>query len=1196
MDAASRLFVEDATDLGVSTSGFSGTTSSVSNITVAVRVRPLLPKELAAVVEPKDNSAFAQLHTEKESVSSGIRRIINIVDDRVLIFDPIDPGKHTHQRTYGHGSRRHKEVRYGFDKVFSETCSQQEVFEGTTKALIDGVLNGYNATVFAYGATGCGKTHTITGTREDPGIIFRTMKELFDRMEASSATKIIECSLSYLEVYNETIRDLLHFENTSVPSGGLDLREDDTRVVVAGLSEHKPKHVSDVMRMLIYGNENRTKAPTEANAVSSRSHAVLQIHIKQKDKTASTTASFKIATLSIIDLAGSERASVTKNKGERLLEGANINRDSKLTRLLKYSLGGNCKVVMITNISPSSLHYEETHNTLKYANRAKNIKTKVEQNVINVEQHVAQYPRIIKELQAELEAVKQELLTRKTLETISASTKAISPENEDTAENEVIYNDLTRRIRKLYDKIESKELDQVEVDHTVEQNEHRMMFMRTLVSLLPEDEKNENSFFSQYRKSIFKAIDHLQEVNVGLRHNAGEYAVAIARHKASIDRALKAGTGVKKLPQHWRDRLMAEAKIMEMGAENIRMCASFKFTRDSMDTYQRWLTTQMVSAQARVMIGVCESMGRAQSRHDTEELKKLTQMLEASVSVVADITGAFTVPADALLRSVLNGSSSGPTDIMNDKNTVELLSGVALNYDTASDTESEAGDIAEESGNEADESDDEGVKAAWNAVKFAGFTKPTSQSTTKVSNTASDEKTPMKARSKALRMSSNSRSLRRTSISQSDGENDEADNTLTARKLRFSLGGTQGSRRISATPSRRISNASLSSAADKMEILGEMDKDDEATPMAKPRMANLVLEESTTPPTSFMEAVKKESSDGSANVHASTPESANLAHAAEEKAASPFVFSSKLPVSSPSVTNKRQIRQSLIPVMKTTPNYKTSTKTIGALGTPTRLQKPQETLVGSPLAKGIPSQSLLKSGLEPSNLAKTKKSWNSTTQMASPLRKALQATPAPDLATQVLEPIDPSVLTMSVTSNVGKAKKGGIVKPSAKKTPSGNASDASWATDEETHSAERAENKTPPQVSSPGHVLTRSARRVFNAGKTQVPGRSALSGLRKPAAISMPTEIKTTPPGNTNKRRAAVKAKVDTSTPSSLRLAKQSRNLAATSVSSKKAAMSMEVQLKAKVPIDSSPPAAAPAAEPATGLTTIQRKSSRRRL
>ncbi|RKO92979.1 kinesin motor domain-containing protein, partial [Blyttiomyces helicus] len=293
-----------------------------------------------------------------------------------------------------HGSRRNKEVRYGFDVVFKESASQKDVFTGTASPLIPLVLDGFNATVFAYGATGCGKTHTITGTPSDPGIIFLTMRELFAQIEARSAHHVIESSVSYLEVYNETIRDLLS-PSPSI-SAPLDLREDETHVVVAGLSEHRPRSVEDIMDMLIRGNENRTRAPTEANAVSSRSHAVLQIHIKSRERVQGIRAVFRTAVLSIIDLAGSERASATKNKGERLLEGANINRsllalgncinalcsdkpnhipyrDSKLTRLLKYSLGGNCKVVMIANISPSPIHYDETHNTLKYANRAKNI-------------------------------------------------------------------------------------------------------------------------------------------------------------------------------------------------------------------------------------------------------------------------------------------------------------------------------------------------------------------------------------------------------------------------------------------------------------------------------------------------------------------------------------------------------------------------------------------------------------------------------------------------------------------------------------------------------------------------------------------------------------------------------------------------------------------------------------------------------
>lgn len=309
--------------------------------------------------------------------------------------------------------KKTKDQVFAFDRVFDDNTEQREVYEGTTKQLLDSVLDGYNATVFAYGATGCGKTHTITGSAQQPGIIFLTMQELFEKIQDRSEDKVTEVTMSYLEIYNETIRDLL------VPGGskqGLMLREDlNQAVTVSGLTSYHPKDVQEVMDMIVQGNEYRTVSPTEANATSSRSHAVLQINVAQRDRNAGPSEPHTMATLSIIDLAGSERASATKNRGERLIEGANINksllalgscinalcdprkrnhipyRNSKLTRLLKFSLGGNCKTVMIVCVSPSSAHFDETQNTLRYANRAKNIQTKVTRNVFNVNRHVKDF-------------------------------------------------------------------------------------------------------------------------------------------------------------------------------------------------------------------------------------------------------------------------------------------------------------------------------------------------------------------------------------------------------------------------------------------------------------------------------------------------------------------------------------------------------------------------------------------------------------------------------------------------------------------------------------------------------------------------------------------------------------------------------------------------------------------------------------
>ena len=268
----------------------------------------------------------------------------------------------------------------------------------------------------------------MLGVEEDPGVMIRTMDELFRRVEECRDSKVVDVTISYLEVYNETIRDLLTDTLTA-----LELREDPDRgIIVAGLSEHRPTDTAHLLQLLAKGNTHRSQSPTDANAQSSRSHAVLQIKIEQRDRTANISTDVRFAKLSLIDLAGSERASVTKNRGERLLEGANINRsllalgncinalggkskrhipyrDSKLTRLLKDSLGGNCFTVMIANISPSRLHYEDTHNTLKYANRAKEIRVKVEQNIMSVQYHISQYTQIIAQLREEIQELKEKL-------------------------------------------------------------------------------------------------------------------------------------------------------------------------------------------------------------------------------------------------------------------------------------------------------------------------------------------------------------------------------------------------------------------------------------------------------------------------------------------------------------------------------------------------------------------------------------------------------------------------------------------------------------------------------------------------------------------------------------------------------------------------------------------------------------------
>lgn len=252
------------------------------------------------------------------------------------------------------------------------------------------------------------------------------------------------------------------------------------------------------MDIIVRGNEYRTMSPTEANATSSRSHAVLQINVSTKDRNASVNEPHTMATLSIIDLAGSERASATKNRGERLTEGANINksllalgscinalcdprkrnhvpyRNSKLTRLLKFSLGGNCRTVMIVCVSPSSVHFDETQNTLRYANRAKNIQTKVTKNVFNVNRHVKDYLKKIDEQRALID----ELMKKQKDFEGSAFVKY----QKQSEKKDGVLRDAMIRLRQAYSDCEPERKDRLNMMKTLKQAEKRIALISSWIA------------------------------------------------------------------------------------------------------------------------------------------------------------------------------------------------------------------------------------------------------------------------------------------------------------------------------------------------------------------------------------------------------------------------------------------------------------------------------------------------------------------------------------------------------------------------------------------------------------------------------------------------------------------------------------------------------------------------------------------
>ncbi|NWU86328.1 KIF27 protein, partial [Onychorhynchus coronatus] len=298
---------------------------------------------------------------------------------------------------------------FTFDFVFGKSSTQEEVYTVCIKPLLVSLTEGYNATVFAYGQTGSGKTYTIGGDHiasvavDEKGIIPRAIQELFQHISENRNINFY-VKVSYIEVYKEELRDLLELE-TSVKE--LHIREDEKgNTVIVGAKEFQVDSADEVISLLESGNAARHTGTTQMNEHSSRSHAIFTISICQKQsaesqKNTDSARDLIASKFHFVDLAGSERVAKTGNTGERFKESVQINsgllalgnvisalgdpkkksvhipyRDAKITRILKDSLGGNARTVMITCISPSSLDFDESLNSLKYANRAKNIRNK----------------------------------------------------------------------------------------------------------------------------------------------------------------------------------------------------------------------------------------------------------------------------------------------------------------------------------------------------------------------------------------------------------------------------------------------------------------------------------------------------------------------------------------------------------------------------------------------------------------------------------------------------------------------------------------------------------------------------------------------------------------------------------------------------------------------------------------------------
>ncbi|XP_030299757.1 kinesin-like protein KIF3B [Sparus aurata] len=314
---------------------------------------------------------------------------------------------------------------FTFDSVYGWDSRQSDIYDDAVRPLVVSVLQGFNGTIFAYGQTGTGKTHTMQGVSNDPdmrGVIPNSFQHIFTQISRTQNQKYLVRS-SYLEIYQEEIRDLLCKDNNRK----LELKENpDCGIYVKDLSSVVTKNATEIEHVMNIGNQSRSVGFTNMNERSSRSHAIFVITVECSEVGPDGEDHIRVGKLNMVDLAGSERQSKTGAKGKRLKEAAKINlslsalgnvisalvdgksthvpyRDSKLTRLLQDSLGGNAKTVMIATVGPSHKHFDESLATLRYASRAKNIKNKPRINEDPKDALLREFQEEIARLKAQLD-------------------------------------------------------------------------------------------------------------------------------------------------------------------------------------------------------------------------------------------------------------------------------------------------------------------------------------------------------------------------------------------------------------------------------------------------------------------------------------------------------------------------------------------------------------------------------------------------------------------------------------------------------------------------------------------------------------------------------------------------------------------------------------------------------------------------
>nr|XP_022752804.1 kinesin-like protein KIN-5D [Durio zibethinus] len=487
-----------------------------------------------------------------------------------------------------------------FDKVFGPSSEQKELFDLAVSPIVNEVLEGYNCTIFAYGQTGTGKTYTMEGGARkkngefpsDAGVIPRAVKLIFDILEAQNAEYSMK--VTFLELYNEEITDLLAPEETTKffddkSKKPITLMEDGKGgVFVRGLEEEVVTTANEIYKILEKGSAKRRTAETLLNKQSSRSHSIFSITIHIKECTPEGEEMIKCGKLNLVDLAGSENISRSGAREGRAREAGEINkslltlgrvinalvehsghipyRDSKLTRLLRDSLGGKTKTCIIATISPSIHCLEETLSTLDYAHRAKNIKNKPEINQKMTKS------ALIKDLYSEIDRLKQEVYAAREKNGIyiprdrylheEAEKKAMA---ENIERMELESESKEKQITELQELYNSQQLLTADLSEKLERTEEKLEETENALFDLEDKHRQANTTIKEKEFLIFNLlksekalVEHAFELRAELENATSDVSHLFAK----IERKDKFEDGNIALIQKFQSQLTKQLEIL----------------------------------------------------------------------------------------------------------------------------------------------------------------------------------------------------------------------------------------------------------------------------------------------------------------------------------------------------------------------------------------------------------------------------------------------------------------------------------------------------------------------------------------------------------------------------------------------------------------------------------------------------------